>query len=318
MSSRTPAPRSDPSDSSSGWFYVHRGEPRGPVSARYLRALFDNGDLAPNALVRGPGVNRWHPADELLHPDLPRRAPKTPTSERIDLDARGQAQSIFDEMAEALRPPDSDPPAGDDLAPEPLPAEAPDLVPPPALPSPFDTPAPAVQVPSPYDLVSTEPAAPEEPTASPYEPEEDDSAAELIEGLTLDDVLGEVERRKDLEMSRRRRQGIRRAAQRQRFEMLTEERLKPQLRRLMERLHARGYPTRLRQLHKRHLRFEFTLEAHRVIRCNLEIELQEDGFVEVAFLRDLQPLYEQRTHVDDLEAEEIQSLLANFVKISLG
>ena len=88
-----------------------------------------------------------------------------------------------------------------------------------------------------------------------------------------------------------------------RFEQIADATIKPALRQLMQRLHRRGYPTRLREMHRHHLRFEFTLETSRIIRCTLEIALREEGRVEFVFLRDLQPLSEELILLDDLEAE---------------
>lgn len=301
------------------WFYVRRGEPRGPVTLRYLRALFENGELGAETLVRGPGVERWAAASEIDEPELvaerpPAGRPPQDIPERITLEAEGDALAVHEEMAlvestesdgfhiEALTLPELPlpDPDGRDAAQ----GDSPEL----------ETPQ-VIGTPSPYDLTD----APEDsaPPPSPYETPEEEGPVEE-RGLSLDDVLGEVERHREDAVDRRRREEIRRAALRLRFEDLTQELIKPALRLLMQRLHQQGYPTRLRQLDKQQLRFEFTLETSRLIRCRLEVTLKPQGFVEFVFLRDLQELSEELIHLDDLDSETIHAKIAAFVKMSLS
>lgn len=338
-----------------GWYYVRRGEPRGPVTQRYLKALFDNGELGAETLIRGPGVSRWAAAAEVEEPAFV--APTTRESlpddipERIALEAAGRSLAVHDEMALA-----------DDVEAEIEPLELPELPEIPEIPelpdsvdlsgdAPQDTgtrsesgsqqssgvvmseaserlgealeatPSSVVEAddsrpsgPSPYDLTETGSEG-SEPPPSPYEMEHEGPVEE--DGLSLDEVLGEVERHREDASDRRRREEIRKASLRLRFEDLVLSTIKPALRKLMQRLHQQGYPTRLRQIDKHHLRFEFTLETSRLIRCRLEIALKPKGLVEFVFLRDLQELSEELVHLDDLDSEKIQAKIAAFVKMSL-
>ncbi|MEM9407189.1 MAG: GYF domain-containing protein [Acidobacteriota bacterium] len=301
------------------WYYVRRGEPRGPVTMRYLKALFDNGELGAETLIRGPGVERWSAAAEVEEPAFVAAAPdeRRPTPEdlpeRISLEAAGGSLAVYEEMALSESAAEDD----FDLA---VP-EIPSLPEPPPIgaieadPSGEDELLQVESGPSPYDL-SDSSSSEEAPPPSPYEAPEAERPVEE-DGLSLDDVLGEVERHREDAVDRRRRQEIRKASLRLRFEDLSHGTIKPALRTLMQRLHKQGYPTRLRQIDKHQLRFEFTLETSRLIRCRLEIALKPKGLVEFVFLRDLQELSQELVHLDDLDDEKIHAKIAAFVKMSL-
>ena len=299
-------------DAESGWYYVHRGVPRGPISQQELEDLFLEGVLEPKSLVKGPGTPRWQPARDVpgLAVEAAEAEPTALADRNIGLQAQGQPVKVLEELElleTVLAPPHpaelGERPSGEDDSEEavvPVDETADDLV--------AD------------DLAADETVADlaadaDRVTQEASEPESAPATAEQTDPSTIDDVLGALAEQRGRTLEHQRRLAIDAASRRYRFDEINNELLKPQLKELMARLHEEGYPTRLREIDRLRVRFDFTVDHAPLVRCTLKVTYREaTGEVVFEFLRDMIAIGMEPVPLEEVDAEVVSEKIASFVR----